>query len=58
MGEFTGLQLDTGILLKKFDSESTTVPDADITGIITGGITVGGTLAYSDFEEEALCNRG
>lgn len=50
---FTNLQLDAGILLKKFDPDSTKEPlDSDIICATTGGITVSCTPTFSDFGED------
>lgn len=50
---FTGLQLDAGIVLKKFDPSSDTAPaDSDIICATTGGITASCVPTYSDMGED------
>lgn len=49
---FQGLQLDAGVLLKKFDPEELAIEDADIICATTGGIQVSCIPTYSDFGED------
>lgn len=50
---FSGLQLDAGILLKKFDPAGVAeVADEDIICPTTGGITASCVPSYSDFGED------
>lgn len=50
---FDELQLDAGVLLKKFDPNKVTAPDdADIICATTGGITISCTPSYSDLGED------
>ncbi len=50
---FDGLQLDAGVLLKKFDPAKVTKPeDTDIICPTTGGITVSCVPTYSDLGED------
>lgn len=50
---FSGLQLDAGVLLKKFSPESVVAPDdADIICATTGGINATCVPTYSDLGED------
>lgn len=49
---FDGLQLNAGILMKKFDLETGDVNNADIICATTGGITITCKPTYSDFAED------
>lgn len=50
---FSSLQLDAGVLLKRFDPAAPTVPnDEDIICATTGGISVSCTPAFSDMGED------
>lgn len=49
---FEGLQLNAGILMKKFDLETGAVDNKDIICATTGGITVNCKPTYSDFAED------
>lgn len=49
---FKGLQLDAGILLKRFNPENPNVQDADIICATTGGINPVCKANYSDFGED------
>lgn len=49
---FEGLQLDAGVLLKKFDPETGNFEDADLICATTGGINPSCVPTYSDFAED------
>ncbi len=49
---FDGLQLNAGILMKKFDLETGEVNNADIICATTGGITISCKPSYSDYAED------
>lgn len=49
---FEALQLDAGMLLKRFDPSSPNVLDADIICATTGGINVACNPTFSDFGED------
>lgn len=50
---FTGLQLDAGVLLNKFDPANPVEPaDEDIITATTGGITINATPTFSDLGED------
>lgn len=60
MGQFTAipkdafdaLQLDAGVLLKRFDIESPQIDNADIITATTGGIQISCTPSYEDLAED------
>lgn len=50
---FEGLQMDAGVILKRFDPMNPVAPaDEDIVCATTGGITVSCTASYSDLGED------
>ena len=49
---FNALQLDAGVLLKRFNPENPTIADADIICATTGGINPVCKPTYSDFAED------
>ena len=49
---FNELQMDAGILLKRFDPASPTIQDADIVCATTGGVNPSCVPTYSDFFED------
>lgn len=49
---FNALQLDAGVLLKRFNPENPTIVDADIICATTGGINPVCKPTYSDFAED------
>lgn len=49
---FEGLQLDAGVLLKKFDPGTGNFEDADLICATTGGINPSCVPTYSDFAED------
>lgn len=49
---FDKLQLDAGVLLKRFDPENPQISDSDIICATTGGINASCVPTYSDFAED------
>lgn len=49
---FSGLQLDAGVLLKKFDTENPLVADEDIICATTGGVNPSCVASFSDLGED------
>ena len=49
---FNALQLDAGVLLKRFDPESPTISDSDIICATTGGINPVCKATFSDFGDD------
>ena len=49
---FNELQMDAGILLKRFDPAKPTIQDADIVCATTGGVNPSCVAKYSDFFED------
>lgn len=49
---FDNLQIDAGVLLKKFSVETANFEDADLICATTGGITVNCTPSFSDYGED------
>lgn len=49
---FQKLQLNAGILTKKFDPASAELTEADLLGATTGGVAFSATPTYSDFGED------
>ena len=49
---FKKLQMNAGVLLRKFTPSEGTVLDADIVGATTGGVSFSATAEYTDFGED------
>ncbi len=52
LNTFSGMQLDAGVVLKKFDPAVAEIADADIICPTTGGFTASCTPTYSDLGED------
>lgn len=49
---FKNIQMDAGVILKKFDPSSATLVTSDIIGATSGGISVTATPSFTDFGED------
>ena len=49
---FKKLQMNAGVLLRKFTPSDGTVEDTDIVGATTGGVSFSATAEYTDFGED------